>query len=159
MISLIVAFDQHQLIGKDNQMPWHFPADLKYFKEQTFGKPIVMGRKTFESILSYGGPLKGRHHYVLTRDLTYQYDHPDVTIVHQLDSLFKTDEEWFVIGGANLYQQCLPLADTLYITHIDQTYEGDTYFPPIPWEDFEGQLVKREGPLRFCLYTRKKNIR
>lgn len=155
MISLIVAFDQHQLIGKENQMPWHYPDDLKYFQQITMGKPLIMGRNTFESLLSYGGPLKGREHYVLTRNLDYHYEHPQVHFCSTIDSLLSQDNDWFVIGGANVYQQFLPYANRLYITHIEKTYEGDTYFPNIPWEQFEcvSEIVKE--PLRFCVYERR----
>lgn len=161
MISLIVAFDQNQLIGKDNQMPWHYPADLKYFKEVTMGKPMLMGRNTFESLLSYGGPLKGRHHYVLTRQKDYIYDHPEVTMIQEWKSLLEryrqSEEDLFVIGGAKIYELLLQEVDFLYITHIERTYQGDTYFPPIDWNQFECIKENRvEGqPLRFCIYQKK----
>ena len=156
MISLIVAFDPNQTIGKDNQMPWHYPEDLKYFKQMTMNKPLIMGRKTFESLLSYGGPLKGRDHFVLTHQPDYQYAHPQVFICSDIQPFLSEEKDWFVIGGANIYQQFLPYADRLYITHIEKTYEGDTFFPPIPWEDFECLSEKEQSPLRFCVYQRKR---
>lgn len=128
MISLIVAMDKHRLIGRDNQLPWHLPQDLAYFKKVTMNHKIIMGRKTFESI---GRPLSGRENIIVTRDLTYSQE--GCTILHSIDEILelssRSDEELFVIGGAEIFKEILPVSDRLYITEIDDVFEGDTYFP------------------------------
>jgi dihydrofolate reductase len=127
IISLIAAMANGRVIGKDNQMPWHLPADLKHFKAVTLGKPVVMGRKTFESI---GKPLPGRKNIIISRNKHYQADGCDV--VSSLDdalNLVANVEEVMIIGGGFLYQQTLPLANKLYLTFIDLSVEGDTEFP------------------------------
>ncbi|GAA0293829.1 type 3 dihydrofolate reductase [Psychrosphaera haliotis] len=126
-ISLIAAMAKNRIIGKDNDMPWHMPADLKHFKKVTLGKPVIMGRKTFESI---GRPLPGRKNIVVTRDDSWHFD--GVTSVNSPDSalaLVADVAEVMVIGGGNIYKQFLPKADTLYLTFIDLDVEGDTVFP------------------------------
>ncbi|MUH72574.1 type 3 dihydrofolate reductase [Psychrosphaera haliotis] len=126
-ISLIAAMAKNRIIGKDNDMPWHMPADLKHFKKVTLGKPVIMGRKTFESI---GRPLPGRQNIVVTRDDNWHFD--GVTSVNSTDSalaLVAGVEEVMVIGGGNIYKQFLPKADTLYLTFIDLDVKGDTVFP------------------------------
>ncbi|MCA0988233.1 dihydrofolate reductase [Alkalihalobacillus algicola] len=135
MISFLLAMDENRLIGKDNDLPWHLPADLKYFKKMTMNKSIVMGRKTFESI---GKPLPGRESYVITRrDLTID----NVTILHSIDQFLEmveedNEKEWFVIGGAEIYRQLLPYADRLYITEIHEEFQGDAYFAELKEEDW-----------------------
>nr|AOT83011.1 hypothetical protein [uncultured bacterium] len=135
MISFLLAMDENRLIGKDNDLPWHLPADLKYFKKMTMNKSIVMGRKTFESI---GKPLPGRESYVITRrDLTID----NVTILHSIDQFLEmveedNEKEWFVIGGAEIYRQLLPYADRLYITEIHEEFQGDAYFTDLKKEDW-----------------------
>ncbi|MCF0136284.1 MAG: dihydrofolate reductase, partial [Lachnospiraceae bacterium] len=105
MLSLIAAVADDRAIGKDNQLPWHLSGDLKRFKEITAGHPIIMGRKTF---LSLGRVLPKRHHYVLTGDPSYSYEHDRVTVCRDASELFKqageSEEEWFVIGGASVYE-------------------------------------------------------
>lgn len=135
MLSLIVAHTLNQVIGKNNDMPWHLPEDLKHFKTITMGAPIIMGRKTFESI---GKPLPGRRNIVITQDRNWH--HEGVDVVHSLDDLVhgSSFKEGFIIGGAKIYQQTLPLVDKLYITLIHETIEGDTFFPKVDFEnDFE----------------------
>lgn len=127
VLSMIVAHAHNRVIGKDNDMPWHLPADLAYFKKTTLGKPIIMGRKTFESI---GRALPGRKNIVISRDHTYQAE--GVEIVHSVEqalALVEDVEEVMVIGGGAIYQHCLPAAQRLYITHIDADIAGDTKFP------------------------------
>lgn len=127
MISLIVAHDKNHVIGLNNEMPWHLPGDLAYFKRMTMGKPIIMGRNTFESI---GRALPGRRNIVITRNLDYAAR--DVEVVHSLQQALDivTDaEEVMVIGGQQIFTEALPLANRLYITEIDYEFEGDTYFP------------------------------
>ncbi len=128
-ISIIVAMDQNSAIGKDNALPWHIPADLKYFKSITMGKPILMGRKTYQSI---GRPLPGHENIVLTRDTNWHAD--GVTIIHHVDdvaSLVQGGAELMVIGGAEIYRAMMDKADRLYITEVDLEVEADTYFPPL----------------------------
>lgn len=128
VISFLVAMDQNRVIGKDNKLPWHLPADLKYFKELTMGHPIIMGRKTYESI---GKPLPGRENIVITRKKDYIAE--GCTIIHSIAEIKelkeKRNDELFVIGGAEIFEQTFSIADRLYITTIEETFEGDTYFP------------------------------
>ncbi|MGG0791294.1 dihydrofolate reductase [Peribacillus simplex] len=130
MISLIVAMDQNRVIGKNNELPWHLPADLQYFKKVTMGHPIIMGRKTFESI---GRVLPGRENVIVTRNQDFKAE--GCVVLHDIEQI-KTfadsrDEEVFVIGGAEIFKEILPVTDRLYITEIHETFEGDTFFPMI----------------------------
>ncbi len=140
-IAMIAAMANNRVIGKDNQMPWHLPEDLKHFKAMTLGKPIVMGRKTFESI---GRPLPGRLNIVVSRQEDLTID--GVTCVTSFDSAIKVAgdncEELVVIGGGQLYASLLPKADTLYLTQINLDVEGDTYFPD--WDDGSWQEINLE---------------
>lgn len=126
-ISLIAAMAHNRVIGKDNDMPWHMPADLKHFKAVTLGKPVIMGRRTFDSI---GRPLPGRQNIVVTTNKTWQHDGVDV--VHSPEeavALVAELPEVMVIGGGKIYQHFLPYAATLYLTYIDLDVAGDTQFP------------------------------
>jgi dihydrofolate reductase len=128
-ISLLVAADEGNVIGKDNKLPWHLPADLKYFKNLTWGMPIVMGRKTFESI---GKPLPGRTTIVITRNQAWAFE--NVSIVHSLDEAIAVAgalnvKELFVIGGAEIFTTALPQAARIYRTRIHHRFEGDVVFP------------------------------
>ncbi|WP_022940219.1 type 3 dihydrofolate reductase [Psychromonas hadalis] len=126
-ISMIVAMAKNRVIGFDNKMPWHLPADLKFFKRVTLGKPVIMGRKTYDSI---GRPLPGRQNIVLTRDKTLTITGVDcVQTVEQALQLVASVDEVMVIGGATIYEQFLPKADRLYLTFIDLKTLGDTFFP------------------------------
>jgi len=126
-LSMIVATANNRIIGKDNDMPWHLPADLAYFKKTTLGKPVIMGRKTYESI---GRPLPGRRNIVISRDATYHAEGVDaVTTVDAALALVNDVEEVMVIGGGAIYAHCLPAATRLYITHIEAEIAGDTQFP------------------------------
>lgn len=153
MISLIVAYDQNQVIGLNGKMPWHFKADLAYFRQITEHHTVFMGRKTYESILSYNQtPLKNRPHVVASSGLKDDR----VTVVSDVDAWLKVprQEEVFVIGGAEIYRQSLPYADRLYITHIEKAYEGDTFFPHWNQEDYSLISSTQEGPLTFAVYER-----
>ncbi|PSW00869.1 type 3 dihydrofolate reductase [Photobacterium lipolyticum] len=126
-ISMIAAMAKDRVIGKGNAMPWHLPADFAWFKQVTLGKPIVMGRKTFESI---GRPLPGRHNIVISRNPEFCAE--GVTVVADIDAAKSAAgdvEELMVIGGGSIYAACLPVADRLYLTFIDLVVEGDTCFP------------------------------
>lgn len=140
IISMIAAMDKNRLIGADNAMPWHLPADFKHFKQITMAKPIIMGRKTFESI---GRPLPGRKNIVLSRG---EFKREDVVTVSTIDEALREaargtagDEaaEVMIIGGANLYQQMMDKADKLYLTHVKAIFEGDAWFPEIDMHEWE----------------------
>lgn len=127
-ISLIVAMANNRVIGRGNQMPWHLPADLKHFKSVTMGKPVVMGRRTFESI---GRPLPGRLNIVISRNSDWHCEGVE-TATSLDDALSKVQDvtEVMVIGGGQLYAQALPIAQTLYLTHISlDVSDADTWFP------------------------------
>jgi dihydrofolate reductase len=127
IISLVAAMAKNRVIGKGNKMPWHLPADLKHFKNVTMAKPIVMGRKTFESI---GRPLPGRENVIISKNKDYFAD--GCIVVHSVEdalTLLTDYEEIMVIGGGFLYSQMLEKADRLYLTYIDLEVEGDTCFP------------------------------
>ncbi|WP_142848069.1 dihydrofolate reductase [Telmatospirillum sp. J64-1] len=133
ILSLIVAAAENGVIGRGNQLPWHLPGDLKWFKAKTLGKPVVMGRKTFQSI---GKPLPGRPNIVVTRDRSFAAE--GITVahslqdgLHQAESLLDGGDEVMVIGGAEIFRECLPLARRLYLTEVHAEVEGDVYLPEI----------------------------
>ena len=128
-ISIIVAMASNGVIGRDNQLPWHLTAYLKHFKQKTLGKPILMGRKTWESI---GRPLPGRTNIVITRDSSYSA--AGCEVVNSIDAAIAAageHDEVMVIGGAELYRQVLPDTETIYLTKIHEVFAGDTRFPEI----------------------------
>ena len=137
MISLVVAMAHHNVIGRDNGLPWgRLPEDLKHFRAVTLGKPVLMGRKTYESI---GKPLPGRSNYVLTRDRSWRTE--GVNVVHSVDDVL-TEDDVSVIGGAEIYRLLMPRADRIYLTRIDADLAGDTTFPPIvasEWRETAGR--------------------
>lgn len=157
--SLIVATTQNNVIGKDNQMPWHLPADLAWFRQNTTGKPVIMGRKTFESI---GRPLPKRINIVLSRQ---PFEHEGVTWKDSLESavdFVKDSEEIVLIGGGELFKQYLPKADKLYLTQIQAEIEGDTFFPELNWNEWKIEYDEyRQADennvydLRFLILARK----
>lgn len=127
-LTAIVAMTPERVIGLNNDLPWHFPEDLKFFKRTTSGHPVVMGRKTYDSI---GRPLPRRQNIVLTRDQAWSMD--GVTVIHSPESLSLLqlqDPAVFVIGGAEIYSLFLPLLDQLLVSRVSESYEGDTFFPP-----------------------------
>jgi dihydrofolate reductase len=130
-LSLIAACARNRIIGRDNKMPWHLPADLKRFKAVTMSHPVIMGRKTFESILaSLGKPLPGRSNIIVTRNAQFRAD--GCITVHSLEAALAAcgaAAEAFVIGGGEIYRQALPLARRIYLTEIDAEFEGDARFP------------------------------
>lgn len=146
MISLLVAMDNNNVIGCNNDLPWRLPRDLKFFKEKTMGKNIIMGSRTYDSI---GKPLSNRINTVMTRDCVGYPD--EVQLIHDLHTLLKWNEkepgeELIVIGGGNLFKQVLPHADKMYITLIDEAFDGDTYFPE--FDESEWKLVKDEKGIK-----------
>lgn len=133
-ISLIVARSRNGVIGRDGALPWHLPADLRHFKRLTVGKPVIMGRKTFDSI---GKPLPGRHNIVVTRNPDWHADGvtgvPNIAeaiAATGLDPRARADEI-MIIGGADIYAQCLPFAGRIYLTDVDVDCAGDAMFPPL----------------------------
>lgn len=156
MISLIVAHDENRVIGLNNKMPWHLPGDLQYFKEQTMAKPMIMGRKTFESI---GRALPGRRNIVITRNAEYTAEGIEtVGSLQQALALVKDAPEIMIIGGEQIFTQALPLADRLYITEIHHEFEGDTYFPAYEgWQKVSEQraIEAAEGfTFQYCIFER-----
>lgn len=157
-LSLIVARAANGVIGKDNRLPWHLPEDLRYFKQTTLGKAMIMGRKTFESI---GRPLPGRRSIIVTRNRDWRHDGVETAANLEQARLLAQhpapDGEIFVIGGAGLFAEALPLADRLHLTEIHRDYDGDVFFPP--WQESEWREIGRrraEGdpPCSFVLYER-----
>ncbi|MFK4823504.1 dihydrofolate reductase [Paenochrobactrum sp. BZR 588] len=168
-ISMVVAVSQNRVIGKDNDMPWRLSTDLKRFKTLTLGKPVIMGRKTWDSI---GRPLPGRLNVVITRNADFAPE--GATVVHSLEAaidvakkqLQETDiDEICIIGGGNIYRQALPMADMVYLTHVLADIEGDTDFPeldPAEWQEVSSEDVpageKDNYPTHFCVYQRKNAV-
>jgi dihydrofolate reductase len=131
MISMIAAVAENRVIGNKNTIPWHLPADFKYFKDTTLGKTIVMGLNTFNSI--GGKPLPGRKHVILNMDINYVAPE-NCVVAHSIEEaveIIKDEPDPFICGGASVYKQFLPLAQKLYLTYVHATPEGDTYFPEI----------------------------
>lgn len=155
--------DESRLIGAENRMPWHLPADLQYFKRVTMGKPMIMGRNTWESL---GRVLPGRRHIVITRQADYSA--PGIEVVHSVDAalaLLEEGEEAMVIGGAQLYEQMLQHAQRLYLTRIEAEFEGDTWFPQLDldvWQlqSSESHPADEKNPVsyRFEVYERLPRV-
>lgn len=131
MLSIVVAKAKNNIIGKDNKMIWHLPADLKHFKELTTGHTIIMGRKTFESL---GRPLPNRKHIIFSQNPDLKLNYENVEVVHsllQIQELIEGKEEAFVIGGAMIYNFLMPYVKKMYVTEIEKEFEGDAFFPRI----------------------------
>ena len=148
-LCLIAAVAENGVVGNNNALPWHLPADLQYFKRKTLGKPIVMGRKTFESI---GRPLPGRTNIVVSRNKSYAPE--GVEVVDSVESslalaaeIARTDgqEDLMVIGGAAIYAAALPLAECLYITEVHGEVAGDAYFPEVDWREWR-EVSRQRNP-------------
>lgn len=159
-VSLIAAMARNRVIGRDNQLPWRLSADLQHFKSLTMGKPIVMGRKTYDSI---GKPLPGRTNIVVTRDRDFAAE--GCVVTHGIEAALQAaagHDEVMVMGGANLYEQLLPRADRLYLTEVRADVEGDAWFPlfdPADWRERERQAhqadEKNEYDYDFVVLERK----
>ncbi len=137
IIALMVAMGKNHVIGKDNQLPWHLPADLAHFKAITMGKPIVMGRKTFESI---GKPLPGRRNVVISRQNNRTI--PGCEVFQSIDEALRAlseHDEVMIIGGANIFEQTLSLANKLYVTVIEAEFDGDAFFPT--WDEKQWKII------------------
>lgn len=159
-LSLIVAMTKNRVIGKDNQMPWHLPADLAWFRQNTTGKPVIMGRKTFESI---GRPLPKRTNIVLSRQ---PFEHDGVIWKDSLESavnFVRDSEEIMLIGGGQLFNEYVSKADRLYLTEIQTELDGDTFFPSINWDEWHIEFEQyrpadEQNPYdcRFLVLLKKK---
>ena len=163
-LSLIAALASNRCIGIDNKLPWYLPEDLKYFKAVTMGKPIIMGRTTFDSL---GKPLPNRCNIVVTRNPDFA--HPGVKVAHSLEEAIKIGEsvafieggdEVVIIGGATIYQQALPLVDRMYMTEVQKSVEGDAFFPEFDrslWRETEHRAFHYEPAqvdYSFVIYER-----
>ena len=161
MISLIAAIGKNNELGKRNTLLWHLPADMKHFREITSLHPVIMGRKTFESI---GKPLPNRRNIVITRDLNYKKEGVELaySLNEALDLFPNQNEEIFIIGGAEIYKQTMPIADKLYITHIEaEDSEADSFFPeiiPIVWNEIshEEHQGDEKNPLGYTFSIYEK---
>lgn len=148
----IVAMSSNRVIGRDGTLPWHFPEDLKFFKRITLGHPILMGRTTFESI---GRPLPGRHNIVLSRTMAPREGVSVIRDVAELDQLCAQDITVFVIGGAQVYGDLLPKCQGLYLTWIEQAFEGDTLLPAFEDTFRLKQVIEKTPEMEFRYYERK----
>ncbi len=161
LLSIIVAMASNRAIGKNNQLLWHISNDLKRFKRLTTGNPIVMGRKTYESLP--GGALPNRRNIVLSDRL--EIAPVGCELAHSIEEVLqmvKQETEVFIIGGGSVYEQFLPLADKIYLTRIEQQFEGDTFFPPVNFSTYE--LIEKEvvdndlqSPYVYTFETYQKN--
>lgn len=131
MKSIIVCHDQNRVIGLDNKMPWHLPNDLKRVKNLTSGNTIVMGRKTFESI---GKPLPNRRNVVLTSNESFH--HEGVDVIHSIDEIDQLEGHIFIFGGQGLYEQMITRVDDMYVTVIEDKFQGDAFFPPYTFNEW-----------------------
>ncbi len=154
MISLIFAIDPQGLIGKGNDLPWHYPEDLRYFKEKTLNKTVLMGLETFKSILArLGRPLPGRKSIVASLE---PFAYPGVVVINDLHAFLQEDhqEEIFVIGGKTIYELTFPYADRLYITHVKTVHTGDVYLEGLDLTDFKLISSHATEALVFAVYER-----
>lgn len=165
IVCLIIAAAENNVIGRDGKMPWHLPSELKYFRARTLGKPVIMGRKTFQSV---GRPLPGRDNIVITRDASFAAS--GATVVGSLDAAIAAARiaatamgatEIMVLGGADIYRQALPLAGRVYLTRVAATPEGDTSFPtldPLVWRLVDETAIATTEADAFrataCVYER-----
>ena len=160
IVSIIAAMDRNRLIGNNNQLPWRLPADLAHFKRVTMGKPIIMGRKTYESI---GRPLPGRTNIVLTRSADFHAE--GVVVANTLQQALDyaaIENEVMIIGGSAIYELALPRADRLYLTYVENSFEGDAWFPEVDLEQWNVIASeehradeKNSSDYRFVTYARK----
>jgi dihydrofolate reductase len=141
-LAVVAALARNGVIGRDNRLPWHLPDDLRHFKRLTLGRPIVMGRRTFESL---PGLLPDRTHVVVTRNPAYSA--PGAVVVRSLDEAIAKagGDEVLVVGGAALYAQALPRAQRLYLTRIDADIAGDAHFPPVDWGEWREVAREEHG--------------
>jgi len=152
VISFIVAVSENNVIGKDNKLPWHLPIDMKYFKNMTWGMPVIMGRKSFEAL---GKPLAGRRNFVITRN--DHWNEKGVQVVKSIDQAITLAsqtgaKEIFITGGAEIFKAAFPSADRIYLTRVHGNFDGDTFFPE--WKQEEWKLISN----RDCLPDEKNSF-
>ena len=154
---IIAAIARNNVIGNAGTLPWNYPEDLKHFRDLTLDHPVIMGRRTYESIIQrIGKPLPRRHNILLTHR---PISESGVVVVSSLDEAIRTAEtlnpEYYVIGGNSLYEAALPIAEQLEITHIERDYEGDTQFPEVDWSKWRlNQSIRATPELLFATYTK-----
>lgn len=156
IISIIAAMAENRVIGRGNEMPWDIPSELRQFKELTMGHPVIMGRKTFESI---GHPLPGRKNIIISGQREYASE--GCIIVRDLQAAIAAGEgasEVFICGGESVFRETMPLADRIYLTIIDEIFDGDTFFPEIPDDFVEVQRQSFEDIIPYAMvrYERKR---
>lgn len=164
-LSHIVAVSENDVIGSNNTLPWDIPEDMKFFRDKTKGRALIMGRKTYESV---GHPLPNRLNVVVTRQTDYRADHPNVAIQPDLNSAIefcrskvsKYGEEIFIIGGGEIFKESMDLVDVIYLTRIHKEFAGDILYPRVDPKKFE--LVERRDreepvPFSFLTYTRRRH--
>lgn len=137
LISAISAVSQNNVIGKNNTLPWHLPADMRFFKQTTMGHPVIMGRKTYDS---FEKALPGRENIVITRQKDYSL--PDATVVNSLENALEKatilhNDEIFILGGSQIFEQSMPILNRIYLTRIHEHFDGDTFFPEINFKEWE----------------------
>ncbi len=150
-LKIIVAIAKNRVIGANGAMPWHIPEDLRYFKRVTTGHTVIMGRKTFESL---GRPLPNRSNVVVTRRGDFRHEGAETEF--SLESAVAKHPDAFIIGGAEIYSQALPLVDELYITKIHAAYRGDTKFPKVDLRRWRRVSSEDHGAFEFVVYSRRK---
>jgi len=158
MIIFIAAMTKARVIGKGGELPWKIPKELENFKRLTTGNTVVMGRKTYESILAYiGKPLPNRNNVVISTTMDNQLD-IDVcgSVKHGILKAKTYGKDVFVIGGASIYKQALPLAEKMYISYIKEDYEGDAYFPKISTDEWEVERREDHQEFELVIYVRRK---
>ena len=167
IISLIAAVSENNVIGKNNDLPWHLPADMKYFRDTTTGHCVIMGRKNYDSIPLKYRPLDKRTNIIVTRQKNFQAE--GCIVVSSIEDALneakkKNETELFIIGGADIFKQTMDLADKIYYTKIHHSFEGDVFFPQIDltrWKLTSRQDrqpdEKNKFPFSFCVYERSNN--
>lgn len=160
MINIVVAKASNNVIGAKNDLIWHLPNDLKHFKSLTSGHPIIMGRKTFESL---GRPLPNRTNIVVTRDQNWNAEDIEIasSLQKAIEAAKKIDDDIYILGGGNIYKQAIEFTDVLYITEVHHEFDGDTYFPEIDsdeWEEVEREYFKKDEkhPYAYSFVTYKR---
>ncbi len=163
MYSFVVAIGENNEMGLDNHLPWHLPSEANYFREVTQHHTIIMGRRTFESLPNV---LPNRRHIVVTSATDYRSDHPDVTVVHSVDELLaltSDQEEYMVIGGAEIFRLLLPYAQRIYLTVLHRSFKADTFWPELDrnqWVEtkkWEGTVdAKNDIPHTYYVLDKKK---
>jgi dihydrofolate reductase len=157
IITIVAAVSDNNIIGDHNDLPWYIPEDLKHFKALTTGQTVLMGKKTFESVMKrLGKPLPNRKNIVVTRDQNDQFPE-GVVVLHDLKGLLDLDEkEIMIIGGGQIYQQTISLADKMHLTHVHQVIKGDVLFPEVDWSKWKKVSEEKHEGFDFSDYEKIK---